>query len=153
MVTSAVAVESQRLRHPPWLRVQIVYKVSICLLLISLAVTVVACSRKVEPDDVYGVYVASYPFGTETLTLQRDGNFVQSVTIENQPPASAKGSWRFDPNESRIILTGSMVVLDGFDRLRSDWRTVTSGVVSMDVERHWLRFLLASAQKYPYVKQ
>jgi len=102
---------------------------------------------------VYGVYVASYPFGTETLTLQRDGNFVQSVTIENQPPALAKGSWRFDPNESRIILTGSMVVLDGFDRLRSDWRTVTSGVVSMDVERHWLRFLLASAQKYPYVKQ
>jgi len=27
--------------------------------------------------------MASYPFGTETITLKRDGTFVQRVTIEN----------------------------------------------------------------------
>ena len=129
------------------------YRITSYLLIILVAITIAGCSGKVEPDEVYGVYVASYPFGTENLTLQRDGNFVQHVTIENQTTATAKGSWRFDANESRITFSGSMVVLDGFDRLRSDWRTVTPGVVSMDVERHWFRVLLASAQKYPYVKQ
>ena len=139
----------------PWsgLRVQMINRVTICLLTILLALTAAACSRRVDAAEVYGEYVASYPFGTEILTLQRDGNFVQRVTVQNQPPTEVKGTWRFDPKESRITLSGSMVVVDGFDKLRSDWRSVTPGVVSIDVERHWFRVLLASAQEHPYVKQ
>ncbi len=123
------------------------------MLFFFLAITITGCSRGVQRDDVYGTYMASYPFGTETITLKRDGNFVQRVTIENQPPASAQGAWQFDQKESRITLSGSMVIVDGFDRLRNDWRAVDPGVVSLDVERHWSKVLMASAAKYPYVKQ
>lgn len=107
----------------------------------------------VPPEEVYGTYVAAYPFGAEMLTLYHDGSFVQQVTVENQPPETAKGSWSFDPPESRVTLTGKMVVVDGFDNLKSDWRTDTSGISSFDVERHWFKIVMASAQTYPYVKQ
>lgn len=123
-----------------------------CLVLIVFALSIVGCARNVALNDVYGAYVASYPFGTETLTLQRNGNFLQTVTIGNEPAVSAKGTWSFDESDSRITLTDSMIVVDGFDKLRSDWRSVTPGVVSMDVERHWSKVLIASAAKYPYVK-
>jgi len=108
---------------------------------------------KVQSERVYGSYAASYPFGTETLVLNRDGTFVQQVTIKNEPPAAARGSWKFDPANSRVDLYGSMIVVDGFGKLRNDWRNVKPGVVSMDVEMHWSKILMGSAGKYPYVKQ
>ncbi len=123
------------------------------VLLVFLAITIAGCSRGVKRDDVYGTYMASYPFGTETITLKRDGSFVQRVTIENQQPATVQGTWQFDQKESRLTLSGSMVIVDGFDRLRNDWRAIDPGVVSVDVERHWSKVLMASAAKYPYVKQ
>jgi len=121
------------------------------VLLLFLTVTIAGCSRGVKRDDVYGTYLASYPFGTEIITLKRDGSFVQRVTIENQPSATVQGTWQFDQKESRLTLSGSMV--DGFDRLRNDRRVVDPGVVSVNVGRHWSKVLMASAAKYPYVKQ
>ena len=39
------------------------------------------CSTTVAADRVYGTYVASYPFGTDTITLNRDGTFEQRVMV------------------------------------------------------------------------
>ena len=39
----------------------------------------------VPQDQVYGRYVATYPFGTETLVLNRDGSYEQQFAIEAQP--------------------------------------------------------------------
>ena len=128
-------------------------RIVVSFLLSLFAMTIAACSRRVSSSAVYGTYVASYPFGTETITLKPEGTFRQRVEIKNQKPASVEGTWQFDPKESRITLTGSMVVVDGFDRLRNDWRSVDPGVVSMDVEKHWSKILMASTAKYPYVKQ
>lgn len=120
----------------------------------ALAVALsLGCSMTVPPEEVYGTYVAAYPFGAEMLTLYHDGSFVQQVTIENQSPEAVKGSWSFDPPESRVTLTGKMVVINGFDNLKSDWRTDTSGISSLDVERHWFKIVIGSARTYPYVKQ
>ena len=123
------------------------------VLLLFLTITIAGCSRGVKRDDVYGTYMASYPFGAETITLKRDRSFVQRATIQNQPPATVQGTWEFDQKEGRITLYGSMIIVDGFGRLRNDWRSVDSGIASLDVERHWSRVLMASAAKYPYVKQ
>ena len=128
-------------------------RIVVSFLVSLLAMTLAACSRRASSNAVYGTYVASYPFGTETITLKPDRAFRQRVEIENQKPASVEGTWQFDPKESRITLTGSMVVVDGFGRLRNDWRAVDPGVVSMDVEKHWSRILMATAAKFPYVKQ
>jgi len=129
------------------------HKAQNSVLLLFLAITIAGCSKGVRRNDVDETYMASYPFGTETITLKRDGSFVQRVTIENEPPTTVQGTWQFDQKESRLTLSGSMVIVDGFDRLRNDWRAVDPGVVSVDVERHWSKVLMASAAKYPYVKQ
>jgi hypothetical protein len=107
----------------------------------------------VRPEKVPGTYVASYPFGTEKLTLNADGTFLQEVTINSEVPETVRGSWKFDGHDSRVNLYGSMVVVDGFGALRRDWRIVASGFVSMDVEMHWSKILIGSAGECPYIKQ
>src|ERR1700730_11349683 len=123
------------------------------LLVIVVSVMSVGCSMTVPAEKVYGTYVASFPFGTETIALNRDGTFVQSVAIKQEQPVTVRGTWDFDPKESRANFYGAMIVADGFDHLRGDWRTVTTGIVSLDVEMHWFRIMMATAETYPYVKQ
>jgi hypothetical protein len=123
------------------------------LIVIMVLVMLVGCSARVPAETVYGTYVASYPFGNETITLSRDGSFVQRVAIKGEQSVTVRGRWEFDPRESRANFYGAMIVTDGFDHLRSDWRTVTTGIVSLDVERRWFRVVMGSAATYPYIKQ
>ena len=129
------------------------YTVARSLVVIVVSVMSVGCSMTVSAEKVYGTYIASYPFATETITLNRDGTFVQRVAIKQDQPVTVRGTWDFDPKESRVSLYGAMLLVDGFDHLRGDWRTVTTGIVSWDVERHWFRVVMHSASAYPYVKQ
>jgi hypothetical protein len=122
------------------------------LAFVCIAGTMLGCSSSVPVEKVYGSYVASYPFGTETITLNRDGTVVQLVAIKGQPPITVHGTWEFDSGESRVNLSGLMVVVDGFGHLQSDWQTVKAGTVSRDVELRWFRVVMASAATYPYVK-
>ena len=125
-----------------------------CLFALFMSLTLIACSATVPSEKVYGTYVASYPFGTETLTLNRDGTFVQQVHMKNEQPVTARGSWTFYPKaKSRVDLDGFMAVLDEFDHLRSDWQKVAPGFASMDVETRSFRIVIGSAGKFPYVKQ
>ena len=80
------------------------------LLVIVVSVMSVGCSMTVPAEKAYGTYVASYPFGTEKLTLNHDGTFVQEVTIEKQTQATARGSWTFDADKSRVELNGELVL-------------------------------------------
>ena len=124
----------------------------VCIL--ALCVLSVACSLNVRQEDLYGTYTASYPFGKETLTLNRDGTFVQQVAVNGQAPVTAHGRWEFDSNGSRISFYGSMWVDNGFGELRTDWRTITPGLTgSMGAERLWSRITIGSGGQYPYVKQ
>jgi hypothetical protein len=128
-------------------------RVTYSMLALFVAFTLMACSMAVKRDKVPGTYIALYPFGTDKIMLNSDGTFVQQVTLSNDAPATARGSWKFDANKSRVFLYGSMVVVDGFGNLKADWRTVTSGVDSMDVEIHWFKIVMGSASTHPYVKQ
>ena len=124
-----------------------------CLVLISLTVTLIGCSINVPLKRVYGTYKASYPFGTETINLNEDGGFVQEVAVKDQAPVTVRGKWDFDSKGSRVNFDRLMMVVDGTGHLKSDWRTVTPGIASLDVETHWFRITMASAAVYPYVKQ
>ena len=57
-----------------------------------VALTLMACSMAVRHDKVPGTYVAFYPFGTDKIMLNSDGTFVQQVTLNNEGPATARGS-------------------------------------------------------------
>jgi hypothetical protein len=129
------------------------YGVIRCLFLISISIALVGCSKAVPAEKVYGTYVASHPFGMETLTLNRDGSFVQRVDIENQSPVTVQGSWSFDPSNSYVTFHGYLQVADGFGKLRSDWRVVPQGIVALPVERVFFKIVLNSGAQYPYAKQ
>ena len=83
----------------------------------------------------------------------QDGSFLQKVQIDGEDPVTVKGTWRFDAAESRINLTGSMLVLSSIGNLRQSWKTVPNGIVSSDVERHPSGILIGSAREYPYIKK
>jgi len=121
----------------------------LCLALVGLS----GCSATVPLDKVYGVYIAHYDYGNESIALNRDGTFVQTVKVENQSPATAKGSWEFDPKDSRVTLHGALVVDDGFGGHKGNWRTPTSGLVALDVELHWFRVEMGTGLPNPYLKQ
>jgi hypothetical protein len=113
----------------------------------------VGCAMHVPVEKVYGEYLASYPYGTETLKLNRDGTFVQTVVINRGNPVVAGGTWEFDQSDSRVTLYGAMSVDNGFGNLRSDWQRTDLGLWSEDVELHWFRVEMGSAEAYPLFKQ
>jgi hypothetical protein len=122
-------------------------------ILVSLAVTLIGCSINVPLKRVYGTYKAAYPFGTETITLNEDGTFVQEVAMKDQAPVSLRSRWEFDSKDSRVNFDRLMMVVDGHGHLKSHWQTATPGIASLDVETRWFRVTMASAATYPYVKQ
>ena len=87
--------------------------------------------------------------------LERDGTFKQRVALENEKPVTVRGSWQFDPRSerTRLDLYGSLVVDNGFGKLRTDWRKVEPGLVSLPVEMLWFKITIGSGGEFPYLKQ
>lgn len=123
-----------------------------CLLVVLMLVVLLGCSATVSSDNVPGSYVASYSFGTATLTLHRDGTFSQRVAVNGQPPATVQGSWSFDQASSRLALHGAMAPADDVCALNKDWRKPRD-FRGIPVERLWLRIEIQSPENCAYVKQ
>ena len=101
---------------------------------------------------MFGKYLATHPFGTVTLTLNRDGTFEQRAVIAGEKPLTVRGSWRFDKNGD-VDVYGALVVADGFGDLRPDWKEVERSLIGLPVERLWFRVTLSSGAQHPYLKQ
>jgi hypothetical protein len=112
----------------------------------------IGCSTTVPPAKVCGTYIGSYAFGAEELTLNQDGSFVQQVTVHNQQPATARGSWSFNPVRSKIDLHGAMAVVDELGHLELNWRR-TLDLPSQPVELLWFRVEIEINPEYPLIKQ
>lgn len=109
----------------------------------------------VPVETVYGAYVASYPYGTETITLNRDGTFVQSIAIKQETTVTVRGTWEFESGtrETRVTFHGARVVDNGSDHPMKDWQTAPIGLVSLDIETLWFRVEMDSGSAHPYMKQ
>jgi hypothetical protein len=127
-------------------------RLGLIVVLASLSL-LAGCEMNVRESKVYGTYVASYPYGTETITFNSDHTFIQSVVIEQEKPAVVRGNWEFDSKHSRVSYTRALLVDDGFGGLRPDWRSPTNGWTSMSVEMHWFRIVIGSGLPFPYVKR
>ena len=125
------------------------------LVALSLFCTLSGCSTHVPVEKVYGSYILSYPYGTETLTLNRDGTFVQAIAVNREKPVTARGRWEFDEGkeESRLTLHGAMIVDNGFGGLRDDWQRPVAGLVAPSVEIDWLRVVIAYGGAQRFRKQ
>ena len=133
----------------------IVGAIGCVLLVVAVSVALSAFSRTVPIEKVYGTYVSSYPFGTDTIMLNRDGTFVQKVEVyDDPPPAVSKGHWEFDAKRSRVTFDRYLPMDEGFGRLNKNWRIPNEGnAASLPVERLFFRIVMSSGANYPYFKQ
>jgi hypothetical protein len=69
--------------------------------------------RPVSRADLIGSYRCSYPYGTETLLLQPDGRYAQSVSMAGSPPTSHSGSWHLSQGH-QVVLQDALVIDNGF---------------------------------------
>ncbi len=115
------------------------------LALASAAAVLIAlfawCTPEFDRSGIVGVYVAKYPSGTETLTLNADGSFLQEVVLkepQDNTPITRTGSWTWDESAQYLRLRNCMAVGDGFGDIRPTFRT-DSGC-SLPAERRWWFF-------------
>lgn len=128
---------------------------SLSMLALLILVMLTGCSMNVPTEKVYGVYVASYPYGTETVTLNRDGTFVQSIAVKQENTVTVHGTWEFEPGtkETRVTFHGARVVDGGSDHPVEGWQSAPIGLVSLDIETQWFHIVMASGSAHPYMKQ
>ena len=133
----------------------IVGAIGCVLLVVAVSVALSAFSTTVPIEKVYGTYVASYPFGTDTITLNRDGTFAQKVVVyDDPPPAVTQGHWEFNAKRSHVTFDRHLPMDEGFGRLDKNWRTPHEGIAAiLPVEILFFRIVLGSGANYPYYKQ
>jgi hypothetical protein len=91
----------------------------------------------VEESELYGIYVADYGSGTEKLTLQTGGRYVQEVSVkESGKVTTNNGPWKYEPKSNRVELDGCLGVNDGFGKIRADF-AANRGRCSFSVARRW----------------
>jgi hypothetical protein len=117
-------------------------RIALVTLISALTALVAGCSIRVQETELYGVYVAEYENGTETLTLEESGKYVQEVTLQgSDKPVVNSGVWRYHrpSNEivARVDLKNCLGVNDGFGKIRTDFATNRGGC-SFPVARRWL---------------
>ncbi|MGH2489968.1 MAG: hypothetical protein ACRDF9_00530 [Candidatus Limnocylindria bacterium] len=106
-------------------------------------VLLVACTTGVPETELYGAYVATYANGSEKLTLEKGGTFVQEIRLKGSDSAVVNsGTWQVRRPSNRpdlVELQNCLAVGDGFGRVRTDFATNRGGC-SFTVER---RFVIA----------
>jgi hypothetical protein len=120
--------------------------------LLSFIASLLACTRA-NPEAVYGTYVATYPFGRDTLALRRDGRFDQRIEVDGQGTQAFNGTWQYSQHDGRVQFHHLGCVADGFGKLKDDWRTDVMETADQPVERYWFRLTINSGARYPYIKQ
>ena len=113
-----------------------------------------AFSRSVPENEWPGTYVASYSFGTDTLVINADHSFTQTVIVGKER-VQHTGKWRAEdwrPRIVRIRFDGLLSPDDGLGNLNPDWRR-SLGPAVVGVERIWWHVEISSGATNPYMKQ
>ena len=124
----------------------------LCLVL-CLVLSVVACKVK-NQSEFYSTYLADYNVAKEKLTLDRDGTFVQEVTLKATSKVDvAKGTWTYNTKSGYVTFNENfMGVLDGFRKLNPDYTHPKPGIVVQPVLRLFGRVQIGSNEGILYKK-
>ena len=99
-----------------------------CWFAVSLLGILTGCGGKpVSKSDLPGKYVADFGFATDTLNINPDGGYTQTVKIKSSgKSATATGAWRFDPKEHNVHFSDFMVVINGFSEMVTNFDAPTN---------------------------
>ena len=106
-------------------------------------------------SKLYGTYLADYEFATEKVTINKDGTFVQEVTLKATSKVdTAKGTWKYYPEDGDFTFDHNfMSVMDGFKQLKPDYdRPRDKGRVMMPAYRMFFRIYMGSCEGVLYKK-
>jgi len=122
--------------------------------LVALAVAVSCCTGPRDVSELYGTYVAEYPFGSEKLTLFANGEYLQEITLKDHPKlTTARGRWSYDKTNGYIRLENALVVADGFGKLRQDYDVPPLGDTFLPVNRlFWGKLRICGGEGVDYKK-
>jgi len=95
------------------------------------------CGKPVSKSELAGTYVADFGVATDTLTIEADGHFTQTIKVKaDSKTAISNGTWRFDQKERIIRFSTFMRVIDGVDKLLPDFdNPKTKSPISLSVRR------------------
>ena len=99
-----------------------------CWFAMSLLGILTGCGGKpISKSDLPGKYVADFGFATDTLNINPDGGYTQTIKIKaSGKTTAATGAWRFDPKEHNIHFTDFMVVINGFSEMVTNFDAPTN---------------------------
>ena len=126
------------------------------ILLLSLLSIFTGCSKQVDETEIPGIYIAEYPFATETVTINNNGKFVQSIKVKvNNKVVTTNGSWRFDPNNKDVYFSKEfMVIIDGFGEMIFNFDNPTRRAISiLPVQSIFGKVQIGVDPRIPYIKQ
>lgn len=123
----------------------------VCTFLILL----VGC-KPVKTKEVYGTYVAKYPFGTEELILSTNGEYKQDINIvvdNNVTDIKNVGLWKYQPKTGNVTFENFLIITSGSE-LRKKFE---KGISVMPVEKFfpWSSITIEINPDcgYSYIKQ
>jgi hypothetical protein len=93
-----------------------------CTVVLTVLVAASSCGRPITKSDLTGTYVADFGFATDSLSINEDGGFTQTIKVKaDSKLTTANGKWRFDPRAREIHFSEFMVVINGFGEMVRDF--------------------------------
>lgn len=128
---------------------RVIARISIAFFLI---LSVVACKVKGQ-SELYGTYLADYDVAKEKLTLNKNGTFIQEVTLKaNLKIVTTEGTWIYDSKSGYVGFRDNfMSVLNGFQKLNPAYFQKL-GSASLPVDKYFGIVMLGSAEGVLYKK-
>ena len=108
---------------------------AILLVVIALCSIMFLSRPTINENSLIGAYMCEFSFGTEKLILNKNGEYIQVVKINDNPKTiTHKGKWHFAEEDNYVELKNGLAVQTGFGQLRSDYNIPFNGVVLRKVE-------------------
>lgn len=122
----------------------------------SLLVVLTGCGKPISKTDLPGTYVADYEFATETVTIKKDGQFIQSIQVKADGKiATTNGTWHFNQGDQDIVFSENfMQVMDGFGKMIPNFDHPKRKAISiLPVRRSFGKLQIGVDPAIPYKKQ
>jgi len=122
------------------------------LVLLFLISSIPSC--KAPKFELPGTYVADYDVAKEKLTLNKDGTYIQEVTLKaNSKVDVSRGRWSYDKETQYVTFYDNfMFVINGFQKLNPDYAHRKRGIVTVPAGLYFGRMRIGSSERVSYKK-
>jgi hypothetical protein len=118
-----------------------------------LALLLFSCKPE-DYSNLFGTYLADYDIAKERLTLNKDGTFVQEVTIKATSKIDkVNGKWTYDSKTGYLTFHDNfMLVLNGLRKFQPDYAQPKPGLVGYPVNVSFGKIRIGSNEGIIYKK-